>query len=145
MSTHHSTTYAQATLEYDAEHERALLDAIVQAIFATSRVSDCDAIILRTAEAAEALSTALAGVLALSPGVTRSPTALRRTVDDLGKRLRTRVAAAEKSAAVQDFVRRSFRGTDTGGMHEAAAIRSMGTRRARLRRAYCRYRRAAIR
>jgi hypothetical protein len=25
------TTYARSTLEYDAEHERALLDAIVQA------------------------------------------------------------------------------------------------------------------
>ena len=33
MSIHHSTTYARATLEYDTEHERALLGAITQAIF----------------------------------------------------------------------------------------------------------------
>ena len=41
MSTHRSTTFARATLEYDAEHERALLEAITQAIFETSRVCDC--------------------------------------------------------------------------------------------------------
>ena len=33
MSTHRSTTYAKAVLEYGAEYERALLDAITQAIF----------------------------------------------------------------------------------------------------------------
>ena len=34
------TTFAKATLEYDAEHVRALLDAITQAIFETSSGDD---------------------------------------------------------------------------------------------------------
>ena len=34
------TTFARATLEYDKDHERALLEAITRAIFETSAVSD---------------------------------------------------------------------------------------------------------
>ena len=97
------------------EHDRALLSAITKAIFTASKVSDCNAVVIRTGEAAEALLTALAGILAMSPSVARSPTALRRTIDNLHKRLRTKVAAAEKSADLQDFLRRSFRGNDAGG------------------------------
>ena len=41
MSVRPSATFARATLEYDEEHERALLDAITQAIFTKSKVSDC--------------------------------------------------------------------------------------------------------
>ena len=115
MSTHRSTTFARATLEYDEEHERALLEAITEAIFETSRVSDCNAVVIRTGEAAQALLTALACVLAMSPSVTRSPAAIRKTVDDLGKRLRRRVASAEQSPDLKDFVRRSFWNTDEGG------------------------------
>ena len=115
MIGHDRTTYAKAVLEYDEEHERALLDAITQAIFETSRVSDANAIVIRTGEAAQALLTALACVLAMSPSATRSPTAIRKTVDDLGKRLRRRVASAEQSPDLKDFVRRSFWNTDEGG------------------------------
>jgi hypothetical protein len=115
MSIHHSTTYARATLEYDTEHERAVLGAITQAIVTKSKVSDCNAVVVRTGEAAEALLTALACVLAMSPTVTRSLAAIRKTVDDLGKRLRRRVASAEQSPDLKDFVRRSFRGDGTGG------------------------------
>ena len=115
MSIHHSTTYARATLEYDTEHERTVLDAITLAIFEASRVSDANAIVLRTGEATQALLTALACVLAMSPTVTRSLAAIRKTVDDLGKRLRRRVASAEQSPDLKDFVRRSFRGDGTGG------------------------------
>ena len=89
------TTFARATLEYDKAHERALLEAITRAIFESSTVSDANAIVIRTAEAAEALLTVLAGILAMSPSATRSPTAIRRTIDDLGKRLRRQIAAAE--------------------------------------------------
>ena len=109
------TTYAKAVLEYDEEHERALLDAITQAIFETSRVSDANAIVVRTGEATQALLTALACILAMSPSVTRSPAAIRKTVDDLGKRLRRRVAAVEQSPDLKDVVRRSFWKTDEGG------------------------------
>jgi len=89
--------------------------AITQAIFETSKVSDADAIVLRTGEATQALLTALAFVLALSPSMTRSPTAIRKTVDGLCKRLRRRVASVEQSADLKDFVRRNFWNTDEGG------------------------------
>jgi len=115
MSIRHSATFARATLEYDAEHERALLEAITEAIFEASRVSDCNAVVIRTGEAAQALLTALACVLAMSPSATRSPAAIRKTVDELGKRLRRKLSAAEQNSDLKDFVRRSFWNTDTDG------------------------------
>ena len=109
------TTFARATLEYDKAHECALMEAITRAIFESSTVSDANAIVIRTSEAAEALLTVLAGILAMSPSATRSPTAIRRTVDDLGKRLRRQIAAAEQNADIQEFFRRTFNGTGTEG------------------------------
>ena len=109
------TTFARATLEYDKDHERALLEAIKRAIFESSTVSDANAIVIRTGEAAEALLTVLAGVLAMSPAATRSPTAIRRTIHDLGKRLRRQIAAAEASEDLQEFISRTFRGNDVEG------------------------------
>jgi hypothetical protein len=108
-------TFARATEGYDEAHERALLDAIVTAIFEASRVSDAQACVVRTGEAASALLSALALVLAVSPSAARSPTAIRKTVDDLHKRLHRRVAAAGQDAGLQDFVRRFFWNTDVGG------------------------------
>ena len=90
------------------------MEAITRAIFESS-VSDANAIVIRTGEAAQALLTVLAGILAVSPSATRSPTAIRRTVDDLGKRLRRQIAAAERSEDLQEFVRRTFRGNDVEG------------------------------
>jgi hypothetical protein len=57
----------------------------------------------------------LAATLAISPAVTRSPTSIRRTLDQLGKRLRRRIAQAETDPAVQDFIRRCFHGDDVEG------------------------------
>ena len=37
------TTFARATLEYDKDHERALMEAITQTIFESSTVSDANA------------------------------------------------------------------------------------------------------
>ena len=107
------TPYAKAVLEYDEAHERALLDAIKQAIFETSRVSDANAIVVRTGEATQALLTALACILAMSPSVTRSPTS--KLGDDIVKRLCRKVAVAEQSPDLKNFVRRSFWGNDEGG------------------------------
>ena len=109
------TTYDRATSAYDKDHERALMEAITRTIFETSAVSDADANVIRTAECAQALVIVLAGVLAMSPAATRSPTAIRRTIDDLGKRLRRQIAAAEQNADIQEFVRRTFNGTGTEG------------------------------
>ena len=44
------TTFARVTLEYDKAHERAPLEAITEAIFETSRLSDCNAVVIRTGE-----------------------------------------------------------------------------------------------
>ena len=109
------TTYDRATSAYDKDHERALMEAIMRTIFETSAVSDADAIVIRTAECAQALVIVLAGVLAMSPAATRSPTASRRTIHDLGKRLRRQIAAAEGSEDLQEFIRRTFRGNDVEG------------------------------
>ena len=109
------TTFARATLEYDAEHERALMEAITQAIFDASKVSDCNAVVIRTGEAAQALLTALACVLAMSPSATRSPSALRKTCDDFSKSLRRKVSATEQNLDLQEFMRRTFRDGRTEG------------------------------
>jgi hypothetical protein len=111
----HSTTFAKATLEYDAEHETALMEVITEAIFEVSKVSDADAVVLRTAEIANALLMVLAGTLALSPSVARSPTTIRRTIDGFGKHLRRKISAAETNEDLQDFMRRTFRGGGTEG------------------------------
>jgi hypothetical protein len=109
MSGHRQTTFAKAAAGYDPEHEQALLTAITTAIFEASVVSDANAIVIRTGEAAQALLTVLAGILAMSPWAARSPVALRKTVDVLGKNLRRKVSAAEQNADMQDFRRRTFR------------------------------------
>ena len=108
-------SYQRAIAAYDDAHERALLDAIVTAIAETSRVSDCNVIVLRTGEAASALISALAFILAASPSAVRSPTGIRKTMDELGEQLRRRVAAAEANLEAQDLVRRAFRSGDVGG------------------------------
>ena len=104
---------AQTT--YDKDHERALMEAITRTIFETSAVSDADAIVIRTAECTQALVIVLAGVLAMSPAATRSPTAIRRTIHDLGKRLRRQIAVTEASEDLQEFISRTFRGNDVEG------------------------------
>jgi hypothetical protein len=109
------TSYARAAAGYDEAFERELLEAITRAIADASMVSDCNAIVLRTAETASALLTALAGMLAMSPAATRSPTEIRRTCDALHKKLRRLIAQAERDAHVQDFVARVFRGANVRG------------------------------
>jgi hypothetical protein len=109
------TTYARAAAGYDPDHEAALFAAITAAIVDISMVTDCDAVVLRTGELTSALLTALAGALLMSPAATRSPTQIRKTVDELHKRLRRQVAEAEQNADLQDFASRCFRGDRTEG------------------------------
>jgi hypothetical protein len=63
MSSTGQTTYDRAKLEYDKDHEAALLEAITRTIVETSVVSDVNASVLRSGETAEALITILAGGL----------------------------------------------------------------------------------
>jgi hypothetical protein len=112
----HRTTYARAVLGYDEAHETELMKAITEVIVTTSMVSDANVAAIRTGECTEALLTILASILAMSPSVTRSPTAIRNTIDEIGKRLRRKIAAAEASEDLQDFLRRGcFRSSDTEG------------------------------
>ena len=116
MSVRPSATFARATNAYDHEHEQALIEAITTALFDASKVSDCNAIVLRTGEAAQRLTDGFSiGTLAMSPSATRSPTAIRKLGDDIVKRLRRKVTVAEQSPDLKDFVRRSFWGNDEGG------------------------------
>jgi hypothetical protein len=110
------TTYVRAVHEYDEEHERVLVEAILRAIFDASHVSDLDCIVLRTGELTSALLSALAATIAMSPSATRSPTSIRKTIDDLSKRLRRRIASAEENEVLQELMRRKFfRGNNVGG------------------------------
>jgi hypothetical protein len=93
------TTYQHARRGYDDAFEQALAAAIMEAIPQTSMVTDVNAVVFRTGETASALLTVLASVLAVSPAATRSPTQIRRTVDELGKRLRVRLAKVQPVAA----------------------------------------------
>lgn len=111
----HRTSYGRAAVGYDDDFERQLVEVITNAIAKASLVSDANAMVIRTGETAAALTTVLAAVLAMSPAVMRSPTAIRHTIDDLHKRLRRRVAAGERSGEMQGFLRRAFRGGDVGG------------------------------
>jgi hypothetical protein len=109
------TPYDRTTRENDEEHERKPASAIMQAIGQTSRVSDCDAIVLRTGEATRSLlMVPAAPILSMPPSAMRSPAAIRKTIEKGGKRLRHRVAAAEASERMQAFLRRTFHG-DVGG------------------------------
>jgi len=109
------TTYARAAAGYDDEFEEHLVDVITTAIAEASMVTDAQVMMLRTGETASALLTVLASVLALSPAAVRSPTALRKTVDELGKRLRRRVAGVQGEADA--FRRRCFNSDDPAGGH----------------------------
>lgn len=115
MSDTGRTTYEKATCGYDSDFERALAAAITTAIAEASRVTDAPVMALRTGETIAALTTTLAGMIALSPAA-RSPTTLRRAVDDIAKRLRRLAAAAVADPSVREFKRRGcFDGTDVGG------------------------------
>ena len=70
---------------------------------------------LRTGETAAALVTSLAAVLAMSPAVTRTPQAVRKTADDLAKKLRRQISSAEKCEGLQVFMRRTFSGNGPEG------------------------------
>ena len=73
------TTFERATFEYDHEFEAALTEAIATTIFETSRVTDVNAVVVRTGETARALTRTLTMVLALSPSVTR------QTIDEISE------------------------------------------------------------
>jgi hypothetical protein len=111
------TDYTRAVDSYDDQHERAIANAVLTAIFDASKVSGTlsPCVVIRTGEAASALVTVLALVLAASPTSTRTRKARRRLLAELGKRLERRLREAEGSADLQDLLSRCFNGSDVGG------------------------------
>jgi hypothetical protein len=109
------TTYERATRGYDPEFERAVADAVTEAIAQVSLCTDANVLALRIGEIVAALVTVLAGIIALSPAVTGSPTQLRKFLDETTKRLRRKAMQAAASSDTTRFKTRCFSGTDVGG------------------------------
>ena len=109
------TGYDRAVASYDDAFEAGLAAAITVTISEQSKVTDANVIVFRTGETVSALITVLAGVLAMSPSACRSPSAVRKTLDKLHKRLRRCLAVAECDPDFQEFLGHVFRATDVGG------------------------------
>jgi hypothetical protein len=111
-----TATYERACSSgFDSEYQRELANAVTAAIFASSKVSDANAAVLRTGEIASALIDVLAFVLALSPSASRTRQARQQLMKELSRRLQRRIAEAVADPVVQDLMRRSFNGSDVGG------------------------------
>jgi hypothetical protein len=91
----------RAMASYDEQFERKLVDAPI------TTIADCSLVdgvmVIRTGEAAAALTTVLAFILALSPASTRSRAAIEQTADSSRRKLLTRVRLAERDADFLDF------------------------------------------
>jgi hypothetical protein len=108
-------TYARAVASYDPEFEAVLTREIHAAIVKASKVVDADVLCIRTGETIAALVSNVAYMLALAPDAVRSPTALRKTIDDLAKCLRRKAAEAAADPETRNFRERCFNGSDVGG------------------------------
>jgi hypothetical protein len=100
----------RAQAGYDDEHEAALVEAIITAIFNCSKIDNV--LVVRTGEIAAALTSVLATVLALSPSATRSQKAIRNLTDDLRCRLIRSAARRAADPVLRDFWQRCFRDDD---------------------------------
>jgi hypothetical protein len=115
MSDTGRTTYERATREYDPDFERAIAAAVTEAIAQVSRVTDANVMVLRVGEIIAALVTVLAGTIALSPAVTRSPTQLRKFLDETTKHLRQQTMQAADNADTKSIRERCSTSGDVGG------------------------------
>jgi hypothetical protein len=95
-------TYAHAAQGYDNAFEQHLTDRILKTITEESRVTDVEAIVLRTGESIGALARVMAMMLAMTPHAA-VPSRLREAVDQISKRVR-RDAARMKAAGVVDIL-----------------------------------------
>lgn len=90
--------------EFDEAHERALLDAINQAIVDTSTTAD-GRLIIRNAETASALVTALAATIAMSDAATISEDTIDQIVGGIAADLRDKVASAAADPEWRELLR----------------------------------------
>src|SRR5262249_10244788 len=100
------TTYARAAAGYDDAHKDRLISKITAAIFNTSLLSARNAPAPRPAQPPDALATPLAFTLAMSPDATRSPTAIRQTVNRFSKYIHRKIAAAKNDPEFQQWTSR---------------------------------------
>ena len=89
--------------EFDEEHERALLDAINQAIVDVSTTAD-GRLIIRNSETASALVTSLAAIVAMSDAATSSEDTIDQIVVGIAADLRDKVASAAADPEWRDLV-----------------------------------------
>lgn len=104
--------FERATSGYDPAHERALTDAIIKTVIEASLIGEPSVLALRLGEIAHALTNVLVLALAMSPGATRSPTAIRHMAEEFRRRLTKRAAEAARDPTLNDFVVRAFRSDD---------------------------------
>jgi hypothetical protein len=100
---------------FDEAFERRLLDRITQAIVEASMLEGVDGrpvLALRLGETAQALTTALALVLALSPASAHNDAAIKQTSQSFRRKLRARVNHARGNPDLHEFLRRSFNASD---------------------------------
>jgi low affinity Fe/Cu permease len=108
MSANPDFICARAFAGFDPQFAEALQGAIITAIGEASIVSDARVMAIRTSETIEALLVVLAQVIAISD-LARSPTSLRKGLDEIARKLRQHTTRAAAGSHVQDFRRRCFR------------------------------------
>jgi hypothetical protein len=105
----------RALAGFDEAFEHRLLDRIIGAIVDASLVDDGDGnqvLALRLGETAQALTTALACVLAMSPASAHNDAAIKQTSQSFRRKLRARVHHARRDPGLHDFLRRTFNDRD---------------------------------
>jgi hypothetical protein len=110
-----SDAFHRAIEGYDRAFESKLVEHITSAIAEASFVDAGDGhnvLALRLSETANALTTVLASVLALSPAAARSPAAIREISERIRKKLVARVHQAERDPTFSDFKARTFNDDD---------------------------------
>ena len=100
----------RAMAGFDEAFEARLVDEITKTIADASMIDNV--MVLRTGEAAAALTTVLASILALSPASTRSRSAIKQTADGFRRKLAANIRAAEGSPDFYEFKRRAFHSGD---------------------------------
>jgi hypothetical protein len=106
---------ARAIAGFDEAFEQRLLDRITQTIVAESMIDDGagkPVLALRLGETAQALTTALACVLALSPASAHNAHAIKQTSQSFRRKLSARVQHARHNPDLHEFLRRSFNYSD---------------------------------
>jgi hypothetical protein len=100
---------------FDPAFDRKLVEQIASAIVEASFVdagAGHSVLALRLGETANALTTVLANILALSPNAMRSPSAIREIADGVHQKLVARLRQAERDPTFFDFKARTFNDDD---------------------------------